>query len=830
MQQIAFFPSSIINSIFVSIVFGVYYNTLAPSIAGGDSGELVAEGCSLGIAHPPGYPLFTLISHAISIFHIRNVAYGMNIFCALCTVLAALLICYGVTLINIIYSNTSINENKHSIFHSLNGGALFAMGMFAFSPLIWQYAITAEVFPLNTFFAAIIIILILKLSIDRNVFYVYCGAFVCGLALCNQHTILLFEAPLILWAIYLIRTDVYYNPMIIINCGVLFIIGLLPYSYLPIMDYLSPKHGSWGHVATLNGFVHHFLRRDYGTFRLFSGSVKGQNLENVWTRNYMFLSDFYNYQGNAATCAFVCVGIIYAFSHALFSGTTNKLANKTFVEDKNLSDRKRKKKNDQPNIQTESIEIVSDIKQRKKNSEKDNRFTPLVIILTLVFYLMIFHSLSNLPLSNKLLFGVHQRFWMQPQVIMFLLAGTGIDICASTASKIVSTICSNLMVSKSRKKHIITQSLDSQQSVDSLMSYVNFCFKVLVYLLCVIAIVLKINYWYEQQDFHSDFHFKRYAMAILDPLPINSTLLINYDQQWTSVRYMQKCEHHRTDVTIINLSMMTYKWFEFKRNLYPKHIQFPGRFMTQYGSPLIASENAFTFHQFVEKNSFGRKHQHKLFLSGKLSYSDQSFEKDYDLVPMGIVSQIMLKKNIPNGSDYLNATTITWSKLLESLQLPNITKYTEVTWEWTIRRDFKDRVIETAAYLLLTAIPIAGSDVLPLIEAVYWLESSYYMMIVDNDDISQYYNVLKNAGLAHANLVKSNLLSHEQRLPRPKVDFFNTIEAIEWPEDSKWLEWSMKRLLFHWGTFLKYSNLDSTNPEYLNIKRMYDAVAQIAAK
>ncbi len=32
----------------------VYLQTLSPSIAGGDSGELVAEGCKLGTSHPPG--------------------------------------------------------------------------------------------------------------------------------------------------------------------------------------------------------------------------------------------------------------------------------------------------------------------------------------------------------------------------------------------------------------------------------------------------------------------------------------------------------------------------------------------------------------------------------------------------------------------------------------------------------------------------------------------------------------------------------------------------------------------------------------------------------
>lgn len=38
-------------------ILAIYYLTLSPSIAGGDSGEIVAEGCILGTAHPPGIEL-----------------------------------------------------------------------------------------------------------------------------------------------------------------------------------------------------------------------------------------------------------------------------------------------------------------------------------------------------------------------------------------------------------------------------------------------------------------------------------------------------------------------------------------------------------------------------------------------------------------------------------------------------------------------------------------------------------------------------------------------------------------------------------------------------
>lgn len=70
---------------------------------------------------------------------------------------------------------------------------------------------------------------------------------------------------------------------------------------------------------------------------------------------------------------------------------------------------------------------------------------------------------------------------------------------------------------------------------------------------------------YHQNIFANDqsesLHFHNYAMSILEILPYNSILFINYDQQWTSIRYIQECEGVRDDITSINLSMMSYPWW-----------------------------------------------------------------------------------------------------------------------------------------------------------------------------------------------------------------------------------------------------------------------------
>ena len=52
-----------------------------------------------------------------------------------------------------------------------------------------------------------------------------------------------------------------------------------------------------------------------------------------------------------------------------------------------------------------------------------------------------------------------------------------------------------------------------------------------------------------------------------------------------------------------------------------------------------------------------------------------------------------------------------------------MSQYPEETWEWTIGRDLKDRVADSAAHLLEKAIPTMAVEVQPLVDAVYWLEN-----------------------------------------------------------------------------------------------------------
>ena len=90
--------------------------------------------------------------------------------------------------------------------------------------------------------------------------------------------------------------------------------------------------------------------------------------------------------------------------------------------------RAKKNKGDKNNNARDSQEEGKEKKAKACDSDVspiEANYTPWVIVLTQAFYFLVFHNLANLPMGDKLLFGVHQRFWMQPNVVTFALCGVG---------------------------------------------------------------------------------------------------------------------------------------------------------------------------------------------------------------------------------------------------------------------------------------------------------------------------------------------------------------------------------------------------------------------
>src|SRR6478736_9447214 len=66
----------------------VYSWTLAPTVTLTDSGELILAAYGLGVAHPPGTPLWVMLAHLASLVLVGNVAVRINFSSAVFAALA----------------------------------------------------------------------------------------------------------------------------------------------------------------------------------------------------------------------------------------------------------------------------------------------------------------------------------------------------------------------------------------------------------------------------------------------------------------------------------------------------------------------------------------------------------------------------------------------------------------------------------------------------------------------------------------------------------------------------------------------------------------------
>ncbi len=123
----------------------VYKATLAPTVGAGDSGELILAAESLGIPHPPGYPIWVLLARVAALLPIGAVAWRVNL-------LSALLSAAAVGLFFLLATRVGLRRPQ----------AALATACFGASTIVWRSAVEAEVYPLATLFFLALCLLALR--------------------------------------------------------------------------------------------------------------------------------------------------------------------------------------------------------------------------------------------------------------------------------------------------------------------------------------------------------------------------------------------------------------------------------------------------------------------------------------------------------------------------------------------------------------------------------------------------------------------------------------------------------------------------------------------
>jgi hypothetical protein len=221
----------------------VYLLTMAPTITwahdGADGGDLITAAYTLGVPHPPGYPVYCLLGWLFAHLPLREVAWRLNLMSAVGAALAALGLCATI----LEWQGVKGEENESALVAGL--GAAWGI---AFMPALWSQALIAEVYAVNAAFVALV--LWLAFLVRRSSAPPVVLGLIWGLSL-GVHLTCVALLPVVVWALAARwRGRLFLGATLPWLLGT--ILGLSVYAYLP----LRAGQGAitWGNPRTLEGW------------------------------------------------------------------------------------------------------------------------------------------------------------------------------------------------------------------------------------------------------------------------------------------------------------------------------------------------------------------------------------------------------------------------------------------------------------------------------------------------------------------------------------------------------------------------------------------------
>lgn len=270
-----------------------YWFTMARTVTLVDSGELILTAATLGVAHPPGVPLYTFLGFFFSQLPIGSMAFRITVMSGVFAALTAAM----VTLLTreiwwLVREKEELARRRPSSKKTESAGAvtlrtpwlvvcaevLIPLGTglaFAFSKTLWYYASVAEVYSLNLALLSLVIFLVTRwLRIKthnlvpqaepRKTWWLIAGAtLVYGLALGVHHVTILLTFPAFLALVWMSEGTAFFRSREFAWSIGTVVVGLVVvYAYLPLAALREPVL-SWGYPATVERFLWHISGKQY---------------------------------------------------------------------------------------------------------------------------------------------------------------------------------------------------------------------------------------------------------------------------------------------------------------------------------------------------------------------------------------------------------------------------------------------------------------------------------------------------------------------------------------------------------------------------------------
>ena len=282
----------------------LYSWTLAPTVTLTDSGELIVVARGLGIAHPPGVPLWIILAHLASLLPLGNVAQRINFSSAFFAALTCAMLALAVAevIITASYLVAAKRRKKGTrkikelgVTHPIVAVPALGAGLLmAFSRTLWSYGTITEVYALNALLIVIIFFLMLRWrrciiedrmhlstasnpdQVTRHDVFLYSAALIFGLALGVHHVTVALTLPAVALIVFRTQGVRFFSSKRLLYAALISIGALVAvYAYLPLAASRSPVI-NWGHPRSLEEIWWHLTGRQYQVYFSFKPEIMGE--------------------------------------------------------------------------------------------------------------------------------------------------------------------------------------------------------------------------------------------------------------------------------------------------------------------------------------------------------------------------------------------------------------------------------------------------------------------------------------------------------------------------------------------------------------------------
>lgn len=222
-------------------LFILYALTAPRTVALEDDGLFILSGYFLGIEHPPGFPLHTLLAKLFTLLPFGTVAYRVHLLSAF----------FGALSCGLLWMCA------HALVERRLPAYLAALGL-GLSPAFWSQSLIAEVYTLNTFF----FLLLILLGLRREARLIPWMALCFGLSLSNHWPLMLLAAPAFAILLWPMRAEVLRRAGLL---SWLVILGLVPYAWMIYRSWKALPVSFYGPLETLPEIWFFLSRAGYAT-------------------------------------------------------------------------------------------------------------------------------------------------------------------------------------------------------------------------------------------------------------------------------------------------------------------------------------------------------------------------------------------------------------------------------------------------------------------------------------------------------------------------------------------------------------------------------------